>query len=163
MAVGYIPKKDDNGDAYAATKNEADIGDFKMACAEKSETTATEIVAELLIPGTAGVETRLVHRGETLFNDTIGIQNKDRIVVDIYDKDNIFGFGAGAVLGYFYDEDAAAANQGHYFTKGKVDVGGIGGYGDLVGGLYLRMKAVLSVARTDTLLCNIHWIKPKVL
>lgn len=65
--------------------------------------------------------------------------------VNILDKDNILGMGAGAVLETYHDNEVAEENRGWRFYaseggEGEIEIEPIGGFGKIPGGLYLQIK-----------------------
>lgn len=114
-----------------------------------------ECVLELQVPGSFSLTSpgRLVAEAYCI-EDVFGWGDAVT-TIELIDKDNLSGLGANTVLETFHDPDVALANRGWYFYPtfggaGELEVSPIGGFGELIGGTYLRAtfkKAVGSTAQ----------------
>ena len=107
-------------------------------------------------------EGRVISGGTAYFSDP---EPGDYLSIDIKDVDDVFGYGAGAIVGSFDDQLVPVANQGWYVPLvGYVDLLPIVSNDprDLagVGGLYLSIKGYRKIpANTATLYVNVRWGK----
>lgn len=128
-----------------------------------------ECVLELKVPGTftPGEYGRYISGGYAI-TDKYGWD--DRITkVEIVDIDNILGYGAGAVVGAYHDDEVDAENRGWRFWRGayngtdcegECDVEPIGGFGKIPAELYLRCTFEAGAGSPATKFCvNFWWAK----
>lgn len=88
----------------------------------------------------------------------------DRVTAaEIVDVNGVTGYPPGTVLGSYHDENAASDEQGWRFWaaqggEGECEIEPLGGYGQLLGGLYLRIKFKKCDGSPATKVCaNLLW------
>jgi hypothetical protein len=83
--------------------------------------------------------------------------------VDLVDVDNILGMGANTVLTSFCDVDLPEDQQGWRFWaseggEGEIEIEPIGGFAQIPGGLYIRVRFRRAVGGTATkVACAVWW------
>lgn len=82
----------------------------------------------------------------------------DYMLADIIDKDNVLGYGAGAVVGKFYDDGVGADNEGWYIPSGGLKIEPIADLSEVTSGLYLRIRAYRNESTAgEKFICNVKW------
>lgn len=140
----YIPNRDEQGNPISETRNRFEREDIvlKLAKTNGQADANGDLVIDMAIPGIPGEITRYAAGG---YAYTENYSWLDCLVkCEVVDADNIFGYGAGAVLKNYHDQDVAEENQGWYFEKsygneGNLDIEPMGWYGAFRGGLVLRL------------------------
>lgn len=129
--------------------------------------TGDEAVLEICVPGTfTGVDHqtcdgRYIAGGYGWTND---YEFGDRISkVEVVDKDNIFGYGAGVIVKCYHDENLDEFNMGWRLWaslngEGEVEIDPIGGYGFIPSGLYIRITFLKNpTSNASKAAVNIWW------
>jgi len=118
-----------------------------------------DLTFQLKVPGTTGQKTRLIKRGEAWFK-TPGFGDHIAQVL-VRDVDNILGYGAGAVLETYHENEMAASYQKNFiFPTQKAFIESAFEAGELVAGLYLEITVKkVSAPLIDDFYCNIYWAR----
>jgi len=144
------------------TQKEKDNITLKLASKSVNVDTETgEALIEIKVPGIyANSEGRYLESGEAWFDVH---HTGDKIVaVEIVDKDNILGYGAGVVVKKYHDDEADASEQGWRMNPNSpsIKVEALGGYGFAPGELYMRIKGQKSTGNySGVMSINIKWGK----
>jgi hypothetical protein len=144
------------------TQFEKNDKDLKLASAIGDVDGTTGIgVVFLKVPGNPSAGDGRFVAGGTAWFDTQQIN--DRVLVYVTDEDNIFGYGAGAILKSYTDDDCAAEFQGWRIPmrRGLVEVEPIGGYGFMPAGAYLKIigRRDPSALPNQKFVFNVFWGK----
>jgi hypothetical protein len=124
----------------------------------KSTFSSGTCTLELKCPGTFPDVSRYLKDGHVV---TDGFAFGDAVTkIEVVDKDNLMGYGAGAVLKTYHDDSTPIANAGWYLWPshsghGKAHIRNAGGWGEFVAGLYLVVTVESSIATNAYI--NIFW------
>ena len=140
---------------------------LKLACAMGTFDATTNLaVCEIVIPGIFGgfaydAPGRFVAGGYA-FTDAGKVG--DRCTkIEVVDKDNLLGAGAGYIVKTYHDQDVDPSMAGWYLYAApggqqEVEIDPIGGYGKIPAGLYLRVTFERVAGSTATKVAtNIWW------
>jgi hypothetical protein len=87
----------------------------------------------------------------------------DRVVaIECVDLDNVVGYGAGAILKTYHDDEQPETNRGWRipYKRGQVEIDTMAGYGFIPSQLYLRIRAKRGGGlTTGRFYYNIKWGK----
>ena len=160
--IGYIPEKDADGNILFPVVSRFERSDIvlKLARAAGQADANGDLSLSIVVPGDAGAITRYAAGGYA-YTDSYTWEDALK-KVEMIDVDNIFGYGANAVLKEYHDSEVAADNQGWFFEKhhgneGQVEIEPMGWYGELRGGLSLKLT--FKVAANAKVKCLIWWGK----
>lgn len=122
----------------------------------KAATISGIATVKILIPGTINQDLRIISSGRGWFEN---IHPDDTVKVTIVDDDNILGYGVGAEIGSYVDDEVPADNRGHYICEHIkfVDMTSITYFGEAPAGFYLKVEATKGDLSADTFRCNIKW------
>jgi hypothetical protein len=82
----------------------------------------------------------------------------DYLHVMISDEDNLLGYGAGATIASYTDTGVPSANQGWFIPpSGFALVERLVEFGNVPGGLYVKIVGTKGDGSSDTLRVNLHW------
>jgi len=120
----------------------------------------------ITVSGQATIEIKVPAGGRLLLTALVWFDNPqlgDYIsVCEVFDKDDILGYGANFIVESFIDNDMSDVNsQGWFFPKSNPELllKGISNRLEVIPGLYLKMIAIKSDNSNDTLRANIRWGK----
>ena len=144
-----IPDRDEEGNILSATVGRFERSDIVLKLAKHSGQADSngDLALDIVIPGEAGAITRYAAGGYAYVDNYAW---DDAITkVEVIDVDDIFGYGANTVLKEYHDSEVDESNRGWYFEKsygseGNVDIEPMGWYGELRGGLTLRITFKVS-------------------
>jgi hypothetical protein len=126
------------------TEFELDDKILKLASAEGEFDGSGDCVLEIKVPGDFDPENpgRYIAGGYASI-DQYGWGDRCT-AVDIVDKDDIVGYGAGMVLETYHDDDVVEDHKGwrFYAAEGgtsEIEIEPIGGFGKILGSLYIRV------------------------
>lgn len=142
--MNFIPERDSEGNPVLPVMGRFERTDIvlKLARASGQADANGDLIINVVIPGTPGEITRFASGGYAF----VDVYEWESVMtkVEVVDVDNIFGYGAGVVLKEYHDSDVPTANQGWFFersygSEGNLDIEPMGWYGEMRGGLTLRM------------------------
>lgn len=134
----------------------------QFACAQGTFDPVTrECILEIKCPGTFPEVGRYLKDGYS-FTDVYHFGDKV-IKLEVVDKDDLLGYGAGAVVKSYHDTALPTDQQGWFLWAGNAGIGEVdlenaGGWGMFVSGLYLRAtfkKEITSLATKAAI--NVFW------
>lgn len=160
--MNFIPERDSEGNPVLPVVGRFERSDIvlKLAKISGQANNSGDLVLSMVVPGTVGEVTRYVAGG---YAYTDNYSWDDALTkVEVVDVENIFGYGANAVLKEYHDSEVDSANQGWFFEKGYgqegcIDIEPMGWYGEMRGGLTLKLT--FKVSANAKIKCIIWWGK----
>ena len=184
MSIGYIPKRDKNGNRVqdVATELERPDKDLVLASDEQPFVGMT-CVLSIRIPGTVGQSDSRKIAGGRCFTDVYGWGDR-ATKVKLVDKDYVYAgvlypaepepgvtwaeaMPNGVDMGGYTDDDLPDANRGWRMwcgggNQGTVDVVTLAGFGNLLAMCYLEITLEKQVGNpASRAALNAWWGKPK--
>lgn len=133
---------------------------MRLCCNSGTCDSNGDVTIEFKVPGTFGSDVgREVAGGIAFWNVPTAA---DQITnIDVVDKDNVTGAGAGTVIKSWTDSTQSGYQKAGWYVplNGPLQLHSLGDWGVLPAGLYLRIKAV-GVPTTGSLYINIMWGEP---
>ncbi len=160
--MNFIPERDSDGNPIMPVVGRFERTDIvlKLAKAFGQADANGDLVINIVIPGTPGEITRYASGGYAFVDNYTWDSALTKI--EVVDVDDIFGYGANAVVKEYHDSEMATDHQGWYFEKsygseGNVDIEPMGWYGEMRGGLTLRMT--FKIAANANVKVLLYWGK----